>query len=174
MNSLENQITQHEFAELIGVSDPTVSGLVKRGILEPGATGAAWLKAYCAHLREQAAGRSPSLTEARTSVALEQKALLRLKKQRELGEWAPIENLTLVLSRVTAQMAAQFDAIPIRLKQAFPEVTGTQLNLIRTELANIRNLLVSVGAEAVTNEAARLVDYVDEFDFGEPVDEEPR
>lgn len=163
MISLEKQITQHEFAELIGVSNPTVSGLAKRGILEPGATAATWLKAYCAHLREQAAGRSPSLAEARTSVALEQKSLLRIKKHQALGEWAPIENLSLVLARVTAQMAARFDAIPVRLKQAVPAIGDRELTLIRGELADIRNMLVSVGIEAVTTEAETLLDYVDDF-----------
>jgi len=171
LDALDNSITQREFAELIGVSEPAVSGLVKRGVLMPERTAAEWVLAYCEHLREQAAGRSVELSTERAGLAKEQKLRARIAKLKELGEWAPIENLTLVLSRVTAQIASAFDAIPGALKRAYPELTAEQLNLIRGELGNARNLLVSIGKEAVADAASRLVDYVDEFDDGSTAEE---
>lgn len=140
--------------------------MVKRGILIPGETAGAWLLAYCNHLREQAAGRSADLTVERAGLAKENKLRARIAKLKELGEWAPIENLTLVLSRVTAQMASQFEHIPVKLKRAYPDLTAEQLGIIRTELDAARNILVSVGSETVRDAAHRLVDYIDEFDDG--------
>ncbi len=163
---METSITQRDFAALIGVSEPAVSAMVKKGLLLPEQTAGAWLLAYCQNLREQAAGRSLELQQERAGLAKEQKLRARLKKLQDLGEWAPIENLTLVLSRVTSQMASLFDQIPVKLKRAYPDLTAEQLNIIRTELDAARNLLVSVGTDTVRDAAARLVDYIDEFDDG--------
>jgi phage terminase Nu1 subunit (DNA packaging protein) len=163
---LDIEATQPEFAALIGISQPAVSALVKRGILSAGQTIGEWLQAYISNLREQAAGRSLELSEERAGLAREQKLLARIKKQRELGEWAPIENLTLLLSKVTSQMASTFESIPIQIKRQFPEMTAEQLNLVREELAKARNLLVSVGSEAVKEAAMSIADYVEEYDDG--------
>lgn len=171
MIDLDNPISQREFSTIIGVSEPAVSGLVKRGVIRTGQSAGEWIFAYCRHLREQAAGRSLELSEERAGLAREQKLLARIKKQRELGEWAPIENITLALSRVTAQMASIFDSIPIQLKRQFPSLTADQLNVIREELAKARNMLVSVGTEAVTDAAIRVADYVDEYDDGASTEE---
>jgi phage terminase Nu1 subunit (DNA packaging protein) len=168
---LDNPISQREFSTIIGVSEPAVSGLVKRGVIRTDQSAGEWIFAYCLHLREQAAGRSLELSEERAGLAREQKLLARIKKQRELGEWAPIENITLALSRVTAQMASIFDSIPIQLKRQFPSLTADQLNVIREELAKARNMLVSVGTEAVTDAAIRVADYVDEYDDGASTEE---
>jgi phage terminase Nu1 subunit (DNA packaging protein) len=170
MISLDNQCSQKDFAALIGVSEPAVSGMVKRGVLIPGEALGVWLLAYCNHLREQAAGRSADLTAERAGLAKENKLRARIAKLKELGEWAPIENMTLVLSRVTAQMASQFEHIPVKLKRAYPEMTAEQLGIIREELDAARNLLVTVGEEsgqaALFDAESRLMDYVDGFDDG--------
>ena len=170
MISLDTPCTQKDFSDLIGVSEPAVSGMVKRGLLIPGETAATWLMAYCNHLREQAAGRSADLTAERAGLAKEQKQRVKIAKLRELGEWAPIDNLTLVLARVTAQMASQFDHIAVKIKRAYPDLTAEQLGIIRAELDAARNLLVSVGQEtgkaALLDDNHRLMDYIDEFDDG--------
>lgn len=162
----DEPVSQRTFAELVGISEPAVSGLVKRGIIQPGGTLQEWIQAYCANLREQAAGRSVQLSEERAGLAREQKLLARLRKQRELGEWAPIDNLTVVLSRVTSQMASTFESIPVQLKRQFPAITAEQLDLVREELVKARNLLVSVGSEAVKSAALSVADYVAEYDDG--------
>lgn len=156
---------------MIGVSEPAVSELVKRGIVTVGDPLGTWLLAYCKHLREQAAGRSLELTQERAGLAKEQKLRARIKKLQELGEWAPVENLTLILARVTSQMASVFDQIPVKLKRAHPDLTADYLAIIRTELDTARNLLVSVGTDTVRDAAARLVDYIDEFDDGQSTHE---
>lgn len=97
--------------------------------------------------------------------------MARIKKQQALGEWAPIANLSLVLSSVTAQMASMFDGIPRKLKQAYPEITSDQLDLVRAELSAARNLLANAGLDAAKGEAVRAADYVLEYDDGAGLDE---
>jgi transcriptional regulator with XRE-family HTH domain len=48
---LDRPCTQEEFAELVGITQPTVSKLVTRGILIPGQTAQHWLDRYLSHLR---------------------------------------------------------------------------------------------------------------------------
>jgi phage terminase Nu1 subunit (DNA packaging protein) len=168
---LDKQVSQREFAAIIGVSEPAVSGLIKRGIIQPEQSLGVWLLAYCSHLREQAAGRSIELSEERAGLAREQKLLARIRKQKELEEWAPIANITLVLSKATAQMASIFDGIPIQLKRQFADLTAEQLNVIREELAKARNLMVRAGTHAAEEVAIQVADYVGEFDDGSTTEE---
>lgn len=48
---LEVPCTQEEFGQLVGISQPTVSKLVARGVLKPGQTAQHWLDRYLSHLR---------------------------------------------------------------------------------------------------------------------------
>ena len=48
---LDRPCTQEQFAELVGITQPTVSKLVARGILVPGQTAQHWLDRYLSHLR---------------------------------------------------------------------------------------------------------------------------
>jgi len=161
-------VTQAAFGDIIGVSAPAVSGLLRRGVIEQDGSLADWIISYCGNLREQAAGRSMELSEERAGLAREQKLLARIRKQRELGEWAPVENLTLALSKVTSQMASIFDSIPVHLKRSYSEISEDQMTIVRQELAKARNLLVSVGTDAVRSAAVYVADYVDEYDDGNP------
>ncbi|MGY6214972.1 terminase small subunit [Methylolobus aquaticus] len=162
---------QRELAEHLDLSERALRDLLSDlGIDHKQCTRDEVRVAYIRRLREQAAGRATSgdlsLSEERAGLAREQKLLARIRKRRELGEWAPIENITLVLSRVTSQMASTFDGIPVQLKRRFPGVTAEQMGVIREELAKARNLLVSAGTKAIEAEAMDLVDYVDEYDDG--------
>lgn len=151
---------------MIGVSDGAITKLAKRGILLPDQTAKYWLLAYCEHIREMAAGRSVDLTAARAAKASEEAQIKKIEKNKLLETWAPIENLTLVLSRVTGQMSSQFDQIPVVVKREWPDVSGEQLAKIRECLAESRNLLVSIGLDAIKNADKRLMDYIDEYDDG--------
>jgi phage terminase Nu1 subunit (DNA packaging protein) len=56
-----DQVTTRAPANVLGVSKKTIAELAKRGIIAPAGPGRYALEAsvssYCAHLREQAAGR---------------------------------------------------------------------------------------------------------------------
>ena len=50
LSALDSPCTQEEFAELVGITQPTVSKLVSRGILLEGQTARVWLHRYFTHL----------------------------------------------------------------------------------------------------------------------------
>ena len=54
---LDAIVSQAEFAQMIGVSEASISKRVSDGVLVRGETAHEWLIAYCEHLRDQAAGR---------------------------------------------------------------------------------------------------------------------
>ena len=58
MIDLKAKITQSEFGNLVGVSQPAVSDMLARKVIAPGGTAGEWLLSYCNHLRETAAGRA--------------------------------------------------------------------------------------------------------------------
>ena len=90
--------TQAIFGEIVGISQPAVSVLQKRGTLPEGGTLGAWIEAYCANLREQAAGRQSEvggLDIVQEGAALKREQRIRLELQNAVtrGEYAPIDAL---------------------------------------------------------------------------------
>lgn len=79
MIDMEYPISQRQFSDLVGVSESAVSGMVKAGVITTGQSGGSWLKDYCAHLREMAAGRAAS---GDLSLAAERAALAKIQRQR--------------------------------------------------------------------------------------------
>ncbi|MCP1290922.1 DNA packaging Nu1 [Chromobacterium haemolyticum] len=141
--------TQAEFGHLVGISQPAVSDLVARGVLPPGANLIDWLQAYCANLREQAAGRAaegngPSLVQERARLAKEQADLVAMKNARERRELAPVWMLEVVLAGVSRQIAGILEAIPINLKRNSGSITTKDLEYITREITTARNLAASV------------------------------
>ena len=51
-------VTQKRFADLVGVTQQTVSDLCRRGVLGQGDSMGEWIHQYCSNLREHAAGRA--------------------------------------------------------------------------------------------------------------------
>ena len=147
-NELQQEITQKAFAALIGVSAPVVTDLVQRGVIRRGQTAAEWLHAYCAHIREQAAGRAASgdldLAKERAGLAREQKLLTEIKRRQAEKELAPVLMLTLALSQASSQIAAVLDAIPGRVRAALPDLPAEQLTMIEGEISRARNAAAEI------------------------------
>ena len=55
----DKKTTQARFAQLVGVTQPVISGLLMRGVMTSGDSLGNWLLAYCGNLRDTAAGRNP-------------------------------------------------------------------------------------------------------------------
>ena len=94
---LSDVIGQAQFGELVGISQPAVSELVKRGVLTPGACAAVWLLEYCGNLREQAAGRQSeggmNLATERARLSRAQAEIAELNLRMKRGEVVPIAGL---------------------------------------------------------------------------------
>ena len=106
---LDQEATQTGFAELVGVSQQSISSRVKSGQLAKGETYWQWLLTYCEDLREHAAGRGgDEQAEFQRSRAQDMAATAALKRityhekietlvlkeqAREfLGDWARFAN----------------------------------------------------------------------------------
>jgi phage terminase Nu1 subunit (DNA packaging protein) len=126
--------TQRDFAVLIGVNDNAVSDMVNKSVIKPGEPLGQWIKSYCAHMREVAAGRA---TTGDLNLATERAALAR-------QEYGPIAALEIGLSDVAARVAAQLDTIPGRLKIASDKLSADDLDLVAGIVAAIRNDLAAI------------------------------
>lgn len=143
-SALQAQITQVEFAALIGVSEAKVSQLVSEGVLERGKSGIDWLHAYCNRLREQAAGRMGEggeldLVQERAALAREQRGMYEIKNAVARGEYAPIGLLAEVLAAASQAVVDRFEQLPGRLKKVcpdLPEAARTEIEAVHTSARN--------------------------------------
>lgn len=93
--NLDQPISQAAFAELVGLSEASVSDWLRQGHLQRGAPGRAWVQAYCTRLREQAAGRDPTgeLTSERARLAREQADRLAMENAERRGRLIPADRV---------------------------------------------------------------------------------
>ena len=153
---LDQACRQADFGDLIGISQPSVSDLVSRGVLENGSTLRQWLLAYCARLREQAAGRMGSevggldLAQERAALAREQRMGIEIKNAVLRGEYAPIQLLAEVLASASQAVAERFDHLPGMLKKSVPDMTDAARDQVMTAIAAARNEWVRETAQLVT------------------------
>lgn len=164
--NLDQPILQSEFAALIGVSEASVSAWVARGSLERGQTAQQWLLAYCAALREQAAGRASGeiggldLVQERAALAREQRVGYEIKNAVARGEYAPIAALASVLATASQAVVDRFEMLPGQIKKVCPDLPDAVRTQIDTTLAEARNEWVASTASLVVEKikAAELDD----------------
>lgn len=139
-------LSQEAFGLLVGISQPAVSDLMSRGVIEAGQPAGAWLLAYTAHLREQAAGRGADgeLASERARLAREQADAVAMKNAQARRELAPVGIIEEVLAHAARQIATVLEGIQPQLRRRFPDLTGEQLKLIAGELARARQLAAGV------------------------------
>ncbi|EYS89475.1 hypothetical protein CF68_33065 [Cupriavidus sp. SK-4] len=157
MIDLDVKLRQAEFAALVGISQPAVSGLVARGIILSGMTGRQMLLAYCSHLRETAAGRASEsefdLVAERARLAKEQADRIALQNEVTRRELAPVHLIEQVLSQAGARVSGILEAIPGMLKRRLPTLSATDVELITREVAKARNIAAAVTLDDLGIEA---------------------
>lgn len=135
--------TQQQFADLVGVSQQAISDLCRRDVLSQGQEIGEWLKRYCSHLREQAAGRATNgdldLATERAALARAQREKIDMQNDITRKNFGPIEALAMGLSDLTAVIASKLDTIPGKLKVASDRLTADDLDLVATVIADVRN-----------------------------------
>lgn len=156
--NLGQVLSQEAFGDLVGISQPAVSDLMTRGVIQAGQPCGVWLLAYTAQLREQAAGRGADgeLASERARLAREQADMVAMKNAQSRKELAPVLILEEVLALVTRQVATVLDGIGPQLRRNFPDLSGEQLKLIGGELARARQLAATVNLQAVDAQRAEL------------------
>ena len=78
-SELEKTITQSDFAELVGISQPAINKHLKSGVLRKGGTAKEWLLDYTANLRIESSGRNQD-DEMKAATIREKTASAQLKE----------------------------------------------------------------------------------------------
>lgn len=134
-------------AKFLDLTVARVGQLAKEGIitkLPDGKYPASAIPEYVNWLRSRNFGDSLSSgSDLQKSRALESDERRRkLKRENDIQEGivAPHEILTDALSKTCTQIAAIFDALPLNLKRANPNLTASDIDIVKTEIAKVRNL----------------------------------
>lgn len=144
---LDRELTQTEFGELVGISQPAVSSLVSRGILKPGRTGGGWLRAYCEHLREEAAGRAGDLASASAELKRSQRAMVELQLAEKRKQVLPVGVLSKLLALAGRRVSVILEALPADVRLRCPELSAEALAQLEVALVRARNAMAGVTLE---------------------------
>jgi phage terminase Nu1 subunit (DNA packaging protein) len=180
IQSLAQQVSQSEFAQIVGVSEARVSQLLSEGILTRGETALSWLAAYCERLRDQAAGRLGAevggldLVQERAALAREQREGQAIKNAIARKEYAPVGVLSDVLGMASSAVVDRFDQLEGVLRKAVPDLPDEAKIAVLKVIANARNewirsteSLVSEAIDAMLEEeSARSDDDITDVELG--------
>jgi len=170
---LSEPVTQAEFGEMVGISQPAVSQLIAAGVLADGAPALMWLQAYVQRLREQAAGRSQALATERAALARSQREGQEIKNAVARKEFAPITVLGDVLGMAAAGVSDRMDALRGDLRRRCPELSEAALSTIDAMLADARAEWARATGSLVVAGLAQLPDEDPlDLDDGDPLDED--
>ena len=143
--------TQAAFGELVDISQQAVSDLKARGVLTDNATLLRWNHEYCAHIREQAAGRAgqieAGLTAERARLAKEQADKIAMQNAVARRSLAPVSVIEEVLGKVGTRIAGRFDALPGALRRRLPDLPAEALRLIEETIAEARREVASMSLD---------------------------
>ena len=152
----DEPVTQSQFAELVGITQPTVSRLQADGVLPAVLVLGPALLAYCDRLREAAAGRHAeggiSLATERALLAREQRLNVRSRRLAFDKQLVPLDDMKAVLSTVAAAAAEQFEHMraDMRRLHALP---GDVLDTIERHVHTARHAMADGIGVALTEAA---------------------
>lgn len=81
--------------------------------------------------------------------------LKELKEQQMRGELAPVELLTSALGNLASQVSAILETIPGKLKRSLPQLTATDLDVVKREIVKCLNACadIELGIEISDNDS---------------------
>lgn len=166
---LDDQVSQARFAEMVGVSEASISQRVSDGVLTRGDTAGEWLVAYCERLRDQAAGRAGAevggldLVQERAALAREQREGQAIKNAVARREFAPVGLLADVLGQAASAVVDRFDQLEGTLRKAVPDLPDEAKTAVLMVIANARNEWIRATERLVVEQ----IDSMAEADGGE-------
>lgn len=152
---LDQQVSQAEFAAMIGVSEARASQLVSEGVIVRGDTAHEWLVAYCERLRDQAAGRlgegagGLDLVQERAALAREQRIGQAIKNGVARKEYGPVGLLADVLGTAASAVVDRFDHLEGVLAKSCPDLAEEAKTAVLTVIADARNEWIRATAKLV-------------------------
>jgi phage terminase Nu1 subunit (DNA packaging protein) len=132
-------ITRQWFAEL-----------VNRGVFERAPRGKYDLDAirrqYIGHLKAEAAQKNTRVDGQNYSELLEYEKYREKKRLNDLEEkkYAPVSLLTDALLKAGNQIIPILESLPLIMKRHFPEITGDQIQMVKTAIAECRNTVADM------------------------------
>lgn len=160
--------TQQQLADLVGVSQQAISADGIQG----GSLGE-MLRAYCARLREQAAGRMSAdgggldLVQERAALARSQREAQDMKNAVARGEFAPIGLLADVLGSASSAVVDRFDQLDSTLRKACPDLPEPARLAVQQVIASARNEWIRSTASLVEAQLQAFEDATDDEDDGD-------
>jgi len=143
--------TRKEVSEHLGLSERQITNLSNKGIL-PKAKGRGGnslddcRKAYISYLRSRTKVVTNGEIDDDVDITRERALNLRvdtrlkeLKEQQIRRELASVDALEWVLSKTASQIAAQLDAIPLRIKRRDKTFTANQIAVVSREIIVCQN-----------------------------------
>ena len=170
MLNLNTTCTQAEFGEFVGISQPAVSDLLSRSVIQPGHTAGQWHRDYINHLREQAAGRGADgeLAFQRSELARVSRERAEIKLALERKEYAPVALIEQVLATVGRSIAGVLEPLHATLHKRCPALTPEDLKLIQQEVSKACDLAVTASLASLevedVGDVAEDVAILDEAD----------
>lgn len=139
----------HWYAEKTGKARETIGKYLREAGVEmtPGPKQATLYETRDAFPVIYSSGKASNqndLDRARTDNLEADTALKRLKEQQLLGELAPITVLEWALSSLSAQIGAILETLPAKLKRRLPQLTASDLEILRKEIVKARNAAADV------------------------------
>ena len=155
------QVKKAELAEIIGVSERTLTTWQKNGmpISYDGRRGEAnlydtenviaWrIKNRIQEITGEGDKSGLNLEQERAQLAQEQHRKIKRENDIEDNLVAPLGILTDALASITTQMASIFEALPLTLKKRCPSLTAKEVEVIKKEIAKTRNTAARVKLHA--------------------------
>ena len=161
---LSMQGTQTALAELVGVTQPTISNLMTEGKLPATGTLGELLLAYCARLRDQAAGRmgentTLDLVQERAALAREQREGQAIKNAVARREYAPIGLLADVLGMAASAVVDRFDQLEGALRKACPDLPDEAKEEAKSFFERFKEVMALGSAASTIGKTAAAVLY---------------
>lgn len=137
------KIAGRALAQLIGVHERTIRDLADTGhVVKLGKATYdrdASIRAYCAHLRETAAGRGgavgvATLTAERARLAREQADAAALKNAAARGDAIPASEVKAKWVAILTAIRSRMLAVPSRVRMRAPHLTRDEVEIIDAEL----------------------------------------
>ena len=147
MTQINDVCTHTVFADVVGVTPSMVTDLGRRGIITIGQPLRDQVRSYCAHIREQAAGRAGtgplSLADERAALAKSQRERIDMQNAITRREYGPIAQIEYSIADVMAQAANMgwHDTWPVTPGNR--QLTNDDLNIDAEVIANVRKMLLT-------------------------------
>ena len=124
--------SQEKFAQLVGITQPAVSQLIRKGVLTRGASIGQWHREYLENLRKLAAGFKSDyidldLIKERARLAARQSEKLEIELAEKRHDLVPIAAIASALNFLNGTIRSKLLAFPSRMKSLCPELTTREL-----------------------------------------------